>query len=477
MSKRPVLWWVRRDMRLDDNPGLAAMAASGRPVIPVFVLDPETEAIGAAALWRMGLGIQAYGDTLHQIGSRLVLRRGPALEVLLALIAETGAEAVHWGRLYDPTSRARDTAIKAHLRTQGIEAYSHPGHLLWEPWEVETAQGGFFRVYSPFWRAASRRGAPTPAPRVAALLAPEVWPRSENLQDWAMGARMQRGAAIVMPHLAVGETAAALRLSAFLDTASGGYRAARDFPAQPATSRLSENLTLGEIGPRAVWHAAQRRVEAGEGDEHFLKELTWREFAWHLLYHTPHLETDNWRDGWNSFAWRGDSPDAEAWRRGMTGVPFVDAGMREMYVTGTMHNRTRMIVASYLTKHLMTHWKVGLQWFSDCLVDWDPAANAMGWQWVAGSGPDAAPYFRIFNPVGQADKFDPDSAYVRRFVAELSRAPGSEARAYFDAVPRAWGLDAAAPYPRPSISLADGRARALAAYSARADGAANAVGA
>jgi deoxyribodipyrimidine photo-lyase len=278
---------------------------------------------------------------------------------------------------------------------------------------------------------------------------------------------MRRGAAIVAPRLAVGEAAAARRLSGFLDRALKGYRAARDYPAQPSTSRLSENLAWGEIGPRAVWHAAARRIEDGEGDEHFLKELVWREFAWHLLHHTPHIATANWRPEWDDFPWRGDSPEAEAWRRGLTGVPFVDAGMREMYVTGTMHNRTRMIVASYLTKHLMTDWRVGLHWFADCLVDWDPASNAMGWQWVAGSGPDAAPYFRIFNPEGQAERFDADRAYVRRFVAELSRDPGPDARAYFDAVPRSWGLDPAAPYPAPAITLEAGRARALAAYSAR----------
>lgn len=464
---RPVLWWVRRDLRLGDNPGLAAVAASGRPVIPVFILDPQTEAMGAAALWRLGLGLDVYAQALERIGSHLVLRRGPALEVLATLAQETGAEAVHWGRLYDPEARARDTEVKAALRARGLTAQSHPGHLLWQPWEVATGQGGHFKVYSPFWRAAHRLGVAAPAPRVDRLIPPGAWPATDRLADWALGARMRRGAAVVAPHLAVGEAAAARRLSAFLEGPLPDYRTARDFPARPATSRLSENLTLGEIGPRAVWHAAQRRLDEGRGCEHFLKELAWREFAWHLLYHVPDLATANFREGWDDFPWRGDSPDAERWRRGLTGVPLVDAGMREMYVTGSMHNRARMIVASYLTKHLMTHWRVGLAWFQECLVDWDPASNAMGWQWVAGSGPDAAPYFRIFNPEGQAERFDPDRAYVRRFVAELSPAPGPEALAYFDAVPRAWGLDPRAAYPSPLIGLDEGRQRALAAYGAR----------
>ena len=235
-----------------------------------------------------------------------------------------------------------------------------------------------------------------------------------------------------------------------------------------STSSLSENLTYGEIGPRTVWHAAARALDDGHaGDEHFRKELVWREFAYHLMHHTPHIVDRHWRDAWDAFPWRGDNDDAERWRRGLTGVPFVDAAMREMYVTGKMHNRSRMIAGSYLTKHLMTDWRVGLAWFADCLTDWDPASNAMGWQWVAGSGPDAAPYFRIFNPDTQAEKFDADGSYQRRFVAELSETPGPEALSYFEAVPRAWHLDPTAAYPAPVIGLAEGRALALAAYGAR----------
>ena len=206
-------------------------------------------------------------------------------------------------------------------------------------------------------------------------------------------------------------------------------------------------------------------AEGNAGAETFLKELVWREFAWHLMYHYPDLDRTSWKPGWENFPWRGNNPDAEAWRRGMTGEPFVDAAMREMYVTGRMHNRARMIVASYLTKHLLTDWRVGLAWFADCLTDWDPAANAMGWQWVAGSGPDAAPYFRIFNPASQAEKFDPDQSYRRRWIAELSRQPGPLAQSYFAAVPQSWQLDPAARYPMPRIDLAEGRARALAALA------------
>jgi deoxyribodipyrimidine photo-lyase len=279
---------------------------------------------------------------------------------------------------------------------------------------------------------------------------------------------MNRGAAVVEPYLAVGEAAAEARLAAFLAGPINPYRTARDFVDRPTTSRLSENLTWGEIGVRRLWHAGDRaRMQGAAGAEHFLKEVVWREFAWHLMHHTPHIATDHWRPEWAAFPWRPDNDDAERWRRGLTGEPFVDAAMREMYVTGTMHNRGRMIVASYLTKHLMTDWRVGQRWFADCLVDWDPASNAMGWQWTAGSGPDAAPYFRIFNPATQAEKFDADGAYRRAWVAELSPRPPATALSYFDAVPRAWGLDPAAPYPAPMVDLGKGRDRALAAYGAR----------
>jgi deoxyribodipyrimidine photo-lyase len=464
----PLILWFRRDLRLDDNPMLAAAAATGRPLIPVFVLDPETEALGAAAKWRLGLGVAAFGQRLEALGSRLILRRGPAREVLERLVAETGAVGVHWSRLYDPASKARDTEVKAALKARGFEAASHPGHLLHEPWTVETGQGGFYRVYTPYWRAVRDRAVAEPFGQPLRLVAPLAWPATDRLADWRMGAAMARGAAVVAPHQAVGESAAHARLEAFMAGRVAAYAQARDRVAEAGTSRLSENLSLGEIGIRRVWAAGIRALQEGAaGAETFLKELVWREFAYHLMHHTPHIVSGNWRPEWDGFPWREDNADAERWRRGMTGVPFVDAAMREMYVTGTMHNRARMIAASFLTKHLMTHWKVGLDWFADCLTDWDPASNAMGWQWAAGSGPDAAPYFRVFNPETQAEKFDPSGAYRRQFIAELDPRPGPEARAFFAAAPKSWGLDPARPYPAPVVALAEGRARALAAYSAR----------
>lgn len=468
MTNTPLILWLRRDLRVLDSPMLDAAARTGRPLIPVFILDPETESLGAAPKWRLGLGIAAFAKTLEGLGARLILRRGPALDVLQALVKETGADAVWWHRLYDPDAVARDKKVKAALKEQGLAPRSFGGHLLFEPWEVETGTGGFYRVYTPFWKAVRGRDVAAPLPAPKDLTAPKNWPESEDLADWQMGAAMRRGAEIVARHIHVGEAKALARLDRFIEDRIADYADARDLPAVDGTSGLSENLTYGEIGPRTVWAAGARALHEGAaGAETFLKELVWREFAYHLMHHTPQITHANWKPEWDDFPWKDDNKTAEIWRRGLTGEPFVDAAMREMYVTGRMHNRARMIAASYLTKHLMTHWKIGLNWFADCLVDWDPAANAMGWQWAAGSGPDAAPFFRIFNPATQVEKFDPKAEYRHRFIAELARKPGRDALSYFDAVPKSWALDPGRPYPKPLVDLAEGRKIALAAYADR----------
>lgn len=464
----PVIWWVRKDLRLGDNPALVAAVETGGPIIPVFVLDEVFEQYGSCPLWRFGLGVGALEHALAKKGSRLILRRGRAETVLAELATETGAKAVRWGRAYDPDQVARDKAVKSKLDGMGVDAKSIAGHLLFEPWAVETKTGGFYRVYSPFWRAVKDIAVPDMLPEPA-MKTPDAWPQSDRLDDWALGADMRRGAAVVANHVCVGQAAALDRLDAFVEDRIAAYKARRDFPGEPATSKLSENLAWGEISAKTLWHAGQRALAEGKrGAEHFLKEVVWREFAYHLVWHTPHIMTRNWREGWDSFPWRDDeTPELRAWRQGRTGVRFVDAAMREMYVTGHMHNRARMIVASYLTKHLMMHWRLGQAWFDDCLIDWDPASNAMGWQWAAGCGPDAAPYFRIFNPDTQLEKFDGDGVYDQRWIAEGTLMPSGTALSYFDAVPESWGLSPKTSYPEPVVGLAEGRAHALAAYESR----------
>ncbi len=466
----PIICWVRRDFRLSDNPMLSAAAASGRPVIPVFILDEVAGGFGACPRWRMGLGAEAFAANLGNIGSRLIFKKGNALAVLRGLVQETGAGAVWWARTYDAQSVARDTAVKSALKGDGVEARSFPGHVLFEPWEVETKTGAFYKVYTPYWKMVKDREVPAPLPAVTSLPAPTGWPESEDPATWGLARAMNRGAEIVRPWLNIGEGAAADRLGAFIAGKVGDYRRARDLPAVQGTSRLSENLTYGEISPRSCWHAGIRALNEGkDGAETFLKEIVWREFAHHLAYHTPHITTGNWRPEWDAFPWNTDAATREvrAWQQGRTGMRFVDAAMRELYVTGHMHNRARMIVASYLTKHLMCHWKIGLNWFAECLADWDPASNAMGWQWSAGSGPDATPYFRVFNPVTQLDKFDAQRTYVDTWIAEGKANPAREALQFFDAIPRNWSISADDAYPEPIVAADEGRKRALAAYERR----------
>ncbi len=462
------IWWIRRDLRLADNPALSWAAEREGPVIPVFVHDDLVEGMGAAPRWRLGQGLAHLARTLEGIGSRLVLRRGDAAVVLPSLAQEAGAGALAFNRLFPHPERQRDAAAVEALEAAGVKVRAEQGHLLFDPDDVRTGTGGIYKVYTPFWKNVRTRDPGAPAPPPPELPAPATWPDGDALEEWGMGRAMNRGAAVVGRHARVGEAAAREALDRFLEKGLTGYARSRDELARrDGSTKLSENLTLGEIGPRTCWAAASAEMERGNpGAETLLKEIVWRDFAHHLAWHTPELTEGHWRAGWDRFPWRGDTPQAEAWRRGRTGVQVVDAAMREMYVTGTMHNRARMIAASYLVKHLLTDWRLGAAWFEDCLIDHDPASNAMGWQWVAGSGPDASPFFRIFNPETQAEKFDPKRAYRHHWIAEGQAEPSEDALSYFEAVPRSWGMLPGDDYPsEPVVGLAEGRQRALDAFA------------
>ncbi|MDF2231607.1 deoxyribodipyrimidine photo-lyase [Albimonas sp. CAU 1670] len=462
----PALLWLRRDLRLADNPALHAALERGGPVIPVWILDPVAEATGSAHRWRLEGSLRALAADLEALGARLILRRGEALTVLRELVEATGAKAVLWNRLYDAEARERDAAVKSALKDDGLAVESFNGALLHEPWTVETGQGGPYKVYTPYWRAVHERVVHEPIGAPSRWPSPDRWPDSDALSDWAMAADMRSGAPVLAARVEIGERAAQQRLAAFLEEDLRAYAEERDRPDRESTSGLSQHLAVGEISPRQIWSATQPRRQGAVARpaEKFLQELVWREFAYHLMYHTPELTAANWRPEWNDFPWRKDCKDAEAWRRGRTGIEAVDAAMRELFVTGRMHNRFRMIAASYLTKHLLVDWRVGEAWFRDTLVDWDPASNALGWQWVAGSGPDAAPYFRVFNPETQAEKFDPDARYRDRYLAEGRKTPHEDALAFFEAAPRSWGLSPDDPYPKPIVGLKEGRQKALDAY-------------
>ncbi|MGR3635767.1 MAG: cryptochrome/photolyase family protein [Shimia sp.] len=467
MSDLPTsIYWIRRDFRLADNAALTAALKHGL-VVPVFVHDALVDSLGAAPKLRLQMAIEAFGARLEALGSRLILRQGAALDALRDVARETGATAVFWNRLYDPESVARDTAVKAALKGEGIEAESYSGALLFEPWTVKTKTDGPYRVYTPFWKAVRETYVPLPTAAPGDVAPPGNWPRSENLKDWALSGEMRRGADIVRSHVLAGEQAAQARLATFCEDQIADYKERRDWLDSEATSQLSDALSLGEISPTQCWNAGRRRMQEGAaGAEHFLKEIVWREFAWHLMWHYPEIDTRNWRPEWDGFSWIEDDthPHFLAWCQGRTGQKLVDAAMRELYITGKMHNRARMITASYLTKHLGIHWRLGMRWFEDCLVDWDPASNAMGWQWVAGSGPDAAPYFRVYNPETQTQKFDPEGRYLSKWLPDQMFGASRTAKQFYDAVPESWRLSVTDRDPQPLIGLAAGRARALAAY-------------
>jgi deoxyribodipyrimidine photo-lyase len=471
----PVIVWFRQDLRLEDNPAMAAAAAEG-PLIALYILD-ETRGLrpwGGASRWWLSESLTALGAALHRRALPLILRRGSAAKILGEVIAETRARSVHWNRSYEPYAIKRDKAIKADLGRRGIEVTSHNAALLFEPWTVKTQSGEPFKLFTPFWRALQalpEPPQPLPAPR--RLEKAYRQPRSDKLADWALQPTRPDWAAGFREIWKPGEAGARLRLEEFLAGHLGHYDELRDRPDLPATARLSPHLHWGEIGPRQIWHAT-KALQIASGDlvparaaDSFLRELGWREFSHHLLFHWPKLATTPWRPSFRHFPWRDDEAGLRAWQQGRTGYPIVDAGMRELWSRGWMHNRVRMIAASFLVKHLLIPWQEGEAWFWDTLVDADLAQNAASWQWVAGSGADAAPYFRIFNPVIQGERFDPDGAYVRRWVPELAELPIEFLHKPWTAPPTllaAAGVVLGRDYPEPIVDHSAARARALTAF-------------
>lgn len=426
--------WFRQDLRTIDNPALAAAAARDR-ILPVFILDDEVPGPqwrwGGASRWWLHHSLAA----LRKNVGHLALFRGDPRKLLPTIIKKVGASAVYWNRCYEPFAIARDTELKASLQRLGIEVQSFNGNLMHEPWEVATGSGSPFKVYTPYWRASLSKpvAVPLPAPKLAKKASAAL---GERLEDWGLLPTSPNWAADWQLLWTPGEAGALARFDDFATNGLVGYGELRDRPDMQGTSRLSPHLHWGEISPRQIW--ARLALEAEDplkrnGANKFSSEVGWREFAHHLLYHFPTLPEQNWRSKFDAYPWRDSTEDLKAWQRGLTGYPLVDAGMRELWQTGWMHNRVRMITASFLVKHLRIDWRRGEAWFWDTLLDADLANNAAGWQWVAGSGADASPYFRIFNPITQGQKFDPNGEYVRRWCPELARMPNEFIHAPFKA--------------------------------------------
>lgn len=465
-----VIHWLCRDFRLTDNPALAAAAKLG-PVAPVFLIDQALARQGAASRWRLQQALRAFDDALRQrTGQGVIILRGEAeieLPKLARRIKATQVHAVDW-----PCAAMRKAQDKARAALGDVTLVLHPGHLLVDPRLIRTGGGTPYKVYTPFARAVREAGPDAPCPAPSRIDIATDLPAGEAAGEAAatldLAPDLRGGREVLARHaLAAGEANAHRRLHDFLDHVKG-YASDRDRVDRDATSGLSEALAVGEISPRSVWAITMDRIRSGDTSaddaRKFLSELLWREFAWHLLIQFPQMDQRAWRYEWSEFPWKSDGTGLTAWRQARTGIPLVDAGLREMRVTGRMQNRVRMVVASYLTKHLMTDWRQGLLHFQDSLTDWDPASNAMNWQWVAGSGPDASPFFRIFNPMTQARKFDPDGRYQRDWLLGWQGSDADGAQDYFHTLPAHWDV------PRDYIAgdtddlLDSGRRAALAAY-------------
>lgn len=428
MNTRPVLLWFRLDLRLKDNPALSAAVRSKTPVVPIFIWAPEEENSwppGAASRWWLHQSLSDLERELLRIGSRLIFRKGPTEDAIRKLLRETHASSVFWNRRYEPATRERDGKLKQKLLAQGIQVQSFNSALLFEPWTILNRTGQPFQVFSAFWKTCLNQ--PEPAEAEAApkqLKAPSNWPDSLALIEFELESKINWAAGI-RAAWTPGEMGATRELKRFLSGGFERYASERNIPSKTGTSCLSPHLHFGEISPREIWHAvfARRNSENAQSIDSYLREVGWREFAYHLVFHFPFTTNEPLRREFKRFPWRTDRALLKAWQRGKTGYPLVDAGMRELWATGWMHNRVRLVVASFLTKHLRIRWEEGAYWFWDTLVDADLANNTLGWQWTAGCGADAAPYFRIFNPVLQSEKFDPDGEYIRKWVPELASVP------------------------------------------------------
>ena len=471
MPDNTVIFWFRQDLRIIDNPALVAAAQSGK-ILPIYILDDSNAGhwrLGAASRWWLHQSLTQLDQVLD---NRLRVYRGDPLQLIPSLCVDHDATSVFWNRCYEPWRLQRDKKLKSLLQSRGTAVHSDNGSLLWEPWQIAKQDGSPYKVFTPFFNkgclTATAPRVPMGEPRDLRLinraearstvnelgLLPTVDWYEEISREWQPG---QRGAED--------------KLQTFLADGLQQYKKGRDFPAQQAVSRLSPHLHFGEISPNQIWHRVQQEFQSRgleTNGEHFQRELGWREFSYYLLYHFPSLPTENFQAKFDRFPWQQNESLFEKWCHGQTGYPIVDAGMRELWQTGYMHNRVRMIVASFLVKNLLIHWRRGADWFWDCLVDADLANNSASWQWVAGSGADAAPYFRIFNPVTQGLKFDPDGEYVRRFVPEISRLPDKHLHDPSSApstVLEIAGVVLDSTYPKAMINLKTSRARALEAFS------------
>lgn len=466
MPSRPALVWFRNDLRTSDNPALAAAAKSGAPVIALYILEEAKvlRPMGAAWRWWLAGSLRALSEKLAKLGVSLVLRRGDPRKIVADIVKDATVGTAYWNRRYVSTESSLDTEIEQHLLANecGVETFN--ASLLNEPWGIESKAGGPIRVFTPYFRASQERGNQRETIGDIRKLNAAKAPKSETLEDWNLEPSKPDWAADMKSAWTRGEDGAETRLRDFVSDALKGYAENRDRPDIDGTSRLSPYLAHGEISPHQISAALPAK---GRDVEKYRAEIGWREFSYHLLHHFPKLPRENFQKRFDAFPWRDDTKALSRWQRGLTGYPIVDAGMRQLWRTGWMHNRVRMVCASFLIKHLMIDWRHGEEWFWDTLVDADHANNAASWQWVAGSGADAAPYFRVFNPILQGEKFDPNGGYVRNWIPEIARLPNDYIHKPWTASPlelAAAGVSLGKTYPVPIVDHQEARDRALSAF-------------
>lgn len=459
--------WFRQDLRLDDNPAFSEACFHHDKVIPIYILDEIATHIGGAQRWWLHHSLASLDKGLKKLGLNLCLRQGNALEVLKKLVENHHIESIYWNRCYDPAAIARDTVIKKIFQTSGVRIVSTNGHLLHEPWQIKNSTGHFFKVFTPYWRTCLKQ-MNAPEPYTISRIPKALDAHSDALASWKLLPSNPNWAEAFGDYWQPGEEGASRKLVNFVNANLNGYSISRDEPAKDSTSKLSPHLHFGEISPWQIWRAIEWAKLHKDCDlksaERFLSEIGWREFSYYLLYHFPLLPNANYKSNFDIFPWENDKNFLKRWQTGMTGYPIVDAGMRELWHTGYMHNRVRMIVASFLTKDLFIDWRLGASWFLDTLVDADLASNSASWQWVAGCGADAAPYFRIFNPVLQGEKFDPKGDYVKQWVPELKSVPVQWIHKPWMAPKDKFGLCLDQVYPEPIVDHLESRKKALLHY-------------
>ncbi|MFM7085196.1 MAG: cryptochrome/photolyase family protein [Hyphomicrobium sp.] len=476
MASKPIILWFRNDLRLTDHRALHAAVSSGLPILPVYIYDLDAYGSwkpGGASRWWLHWSLQSLMKNLEELGASLVLKSGVTEQVLASLAEEVGAGAVYFSRAYEPWACALEKKVLTKLSARQIECKRYASFLLREPEEVKTKAGDTYKVYTPFWRAHCGLGAPSrPLPSPPKINMPKNKVKSQKLLDWKLLPSKPNWAISFKDLWQPGEEGAHQRLSYFIENGLQAYKDQRNFPAIDGTSRLSPHLHFGEISPHVCWYRASEASRNKKGSdqslETYLKELVWREFSYNLLMLCPTLPEHAFKNEFENFPWSKNKNHLKAWEKGLTGYPIVDAGMRELWQTGYMHNRVRMIAASFLVKHLLIPWQSGEAWFWDTLVDADLASNAASWQWVAGSGADAAPYFRIFNPVTQGEKFDPEAHYVKKWVPEISRLPLNVIHAPWTATSEVLSfakVELGKTYPHPIVDHNSARQKALDGYA------------